>query len=86
MHIIIQLLLLSLCTFTPPSSFCISCGASLKVGRPQQTAEKDGFRVSHSGGGPINRSREAGYCVSGGRPRGTRQQVEFHNSIALPAY
>ena len=67
------------------SSFCISCGASLKVGRPQQTTEKDGFRVSHSGGRPINRTSEAGYCVSGGHPCGTRRQVEFHNSIALPA-
>lgn len=51
---------------------CTSCGARFRNrGRPQKTAEKDGFKVSCS--------------VSKGRPCNTRRRPEFDNSIQLPA-
>ena len=61
-------------------SACVECGMS----RPQQTTEMDGFRVSHSGGRPVNTTREAGYCASDGRPRGTTRVAGCNVSSGRP--
>ena len=51
---------------------CISCGESFrKRGRPQKTAEVDGFLVGCNGGRPHNTTRESGSFVSDGCPHDT---------------
>ena len=57
---------------------CISCGENFKKrGRPQKTAEVDGFSVGRNGGRPRYTTRETGALVSDGRPRGTTQEAGF---------
>ena len=64
---------------------CTSCGESFrKWGRPQKTAEIDGFSVGRNGGRPRNTARETGSFVSDGRPHGTTQEAGFAVSDGRP--
>ena len=64
---------------------CINCGESFrKRGRPQKTAEADGFSVGRNGGRPRYTTRESGSFVSDGRPRGTTQEAGFGVSDGRP--
>ena len=55
-----------------------SCEESLrKPGRPQQTAEADGFLVGHNSGRSPNITTEIGFFVSDGHPHDTNQEAGF---------
>ena len=64
---------------------CINCGGSFrKRGRPQKTAEADGFSVGRNGGRPRYTTRESGSFVSDGRLRGTTREAGSNVSGGRP--
>ena len=62
---------------------CINCGLSLKQGRPHDTTQYAGYKVS--GGRPLGTAQQAGYRESGGRPVGTTQIAGYSVSGGRPA-